>query len=54
MTNLTIVGLGGSLGTSSQSRAALVTALEGTAEAGADTQLLDLRELARERIAAAA
>ena len=42
---LRIVGLGGSLGTSSQSRAALVTALAGAAEAGADTQLLDLREL---------
>ena len=45
MTKLKIVGLGGSLGTRSQSRAALVTALSGAAEAGADTQLLDLREL---------
>lgn len=45
MTKLKIVGLGGSLGTSSQSRAALVTALAGAAEAGADTHLLDLREL---------
>jgi FMN reductase len=46
VTKLKIVGLGGSLGTRSQSRAALVTALAGAAEAGADTQLLDLRELA--------
>ena len=40
-----IVGLGGSLATRSQSHAALVTALSGAAEAGAETQLLDLREL---------
>ena len=46
MTKLKIVGLGGSLGKSSQSRAALVTALSAAAEAGADTHLLDLRELA--------
>jgi FMN reductase len=45
VTKLKIVGLGGSLGTRSQSRAALVTALAGAAEAGADTELLDLREL---------
>jgi FMN reductase len=45
VTKLKIAGLGGSLGTRSQSRAALVTALAGAAEAGAHTQLLDLREL---------
>ena len=39
-----IVGLGGSLARSSTSRAALQRALEG-AEAGAETRLLDLREL---------
>jgi FMN reductase len=43
---LTIVGLGGSLGKISRSRAALRVALEGVARAGADTTLLDLRELA--------
>jgi len=42
---LTIVGLGGSLARSSRSLAALRVALEGAAEAGASTQLLDLREL---------
>ena len=42
---LSIVGLGGSLGRTSRSRAALVTALEGAAEAGAQTELLDLRTL---------
>jgi FMN reductase len=42
---LTIVGLGGSLGAVSKSRAALQTALEGAANAGAETQLLDIREL---------
>ena len=42
---LKIVGLGGSLAAVSRSRAALVTALEGAAEAGADTELLDIREL---------
>jgi FMN reductase len=42
---LKIVGLGGSLGTTSQSRAALLTALAGAEEAGAETELLDLREL---------
>jgi FMN reductase len=41
-----VVGLGGSLAASSSSRAALVIALEGAAEAGADTELLDLRALA--------
>jgi hypothetical protein len=39
-----IVGLGGSLARSSTSRAALQRALEGAA-AGAETRLLDLREL---------
>ena len=42
---LKIVGLGGSLGARSQSRAALLTALVGAEEAGAETELLDLREL---------
>jgi FMN reductase len=42
---LTIVGLGGSLARISRSRAALQTALEGAASAGAETQLLDIREL---------
>jgi FMN reductase len=42
---LRIVGLGGSLAAVSKSRGALVTALEGAAAAGADTALLDLREL---------
>jgi len=42
---LTIVGLGGSLASVSKSRAALRTALEGAADAGAEMQLLDLREL---------
>ena len=41
----TIVGLGGSLAQASRSRAALQVALEGAAAAGADTELLDLREL---------
>ena len=40
-----IVGLGGSLAGTSRSRAALLRALEGAAEAGAETELLDLREL---------
>ena len=40
-----IVGLGGSLAAVSRSRAALVTALEGAEASGADTELLDLREL---------
>jgi FMN reductase len=42
---LTIVGLGGSLARVSRSRAALQLALEGAAGAGAETALLDLREL---------
>jgi len=42
-----IVGLGGSLARASRSRAALKAALAGVAEAGAETELLDLlRELA--------
>jgi FMN reductase len=40
-----IVGLGGSLSSTSRSRAALVTALGGAEEAGAETELLDLRML---------
>jgi FMN reductase len=42
---LTIVGLGGSLANVSRSRAALQLALEGAANAGAETQLLDIRQL---------
>ena len=42
---LTIVGLGSSLAETSRSRAALRVALEGAAAAGAETALLDLREL---------
>jgi FMN reductase len=42
---LTIVGLGGSMAKVSRSRAALQTALEGAASAGAETQLLDIRRL---------
>jgi FMN reductase len=42
---LTIVGLGGSTASVSRSRAALRTALEGAATAGAETRLLDIREL---------
>jgi len=41
----TIIGLGGSLAHVSKSRAALQRALEGSAAAGAETKLLDLREL---------
>jgi FMN reductase len=40
-----VVGLGGSLSSTSRSRAALVTALGGAEEAGAETELLDLRTL---------
>jgi FMN reductase len=40
-----IVGLGGSLARTSRSRAALERALEGAAAKGAETLLLDLREL---------
>jgi len=43
--SLRIVGLGGSLAKTSRSRAALSVALEGAADAGAETLLLDLREL---------
>ena len=42
---LRIVGLGGSLAAISRSRAALVKALEGAEAAGAETELLDIREL---------
>ncbi|HXY07629.1 MAG TPA: NADPH-dependent FMN reductase [Terriglobales bacterium] len=42
---LTIVGLGGSLALRSSSLAALRIALEGAAEAGAATELLDIRQL---------
>jgi azobenzene reductase len=42
---LRIVGLGGSLASTSRSRAALVTALGGAADEGAETELLDLRTL---------
>jgi FMN reductase len=42
---LTIVGLGGSLAEVSTSRAALQLSLDGAAGAGAETMLLDLREL---------
>ena len=42
---LSIVGLGGSLARTSRSLAALRVALDGAAEAGAATTLLDLREL---------
>jgi FMN reductase len=42
---VSVVGLGGSLAGSSKSRAALRTALEGAADAGAATRLLDIREL---------
>jgi len=45
MQALTIVGLGGSLAEVSRSRAALGIALEGAADAGAETTVLDLREL---------
>ena len=45
MTPLKIVGLGGSLAKVSTSRSALRVALEGAASAGAETTLLDLREL---------
>ena len=40
-----IVGLGGSLSSTSRSRAALATALAGAADSGADTTLLDIRTL---------
>ena len=40
-----IVGLGGSLASASRSRAALVKALAGAGDAGAETELLDIRSL---------
>src|ERR1051325_6960161 len=40
-----VVGLGGSLAAQSNSLAALRVALEGAGEAGARTELLDIREL---------
>lgn len=40
-----IVGLGGSLATQSTSLAALKIALQGAADAGADVELLDVRQL---------
>lgn len=43
--NLTIVGLGGSLAKFSTSRAALSMALDGAASGGAETLLLDIRDL---------
>ncbi len=42
---LTVVGLGGSLARRSSSLAALRIALEGAAQAGATTELLDIRQL---------
>jgi FMN reductase len=42
---LTVAGLGGSIARDSRSRAALATALGGAENAGARTQLLDLRQL---------
>lgn len=43
--NLLIVGLGGSMAQNSTSLAALKVALRGAADSGADTELLDIREL---------
>jgi FMN reductase len=43
--NVKVLGLGGSLAESSNSLAALKIALEGAVEAGAETQLLDIRRL---------
>lgn len=43
--DIKVVGLGGSLAAQSSSLAALKIALEGAAEAGAQTSLLDIREL---------
>ena len=45
-TRLTVVGLGGSLSKQSSSLAAVKIALEGAAEAGAQTELFDVRQLA--------
>ena len=44
-TKLTVVGIGGSMAARSASRAALAVALEGAAEAGAETRLIDVRDL---------
>lgn len=44
-TRIKVVGIGGSMAVRSTSRAALAIALEGVAEAGAETQLFDVREL---------
>jgi len=45
VTTLRVVGLGGSLRATSSSRTALKVSLDGAAEAGAQTELLDLRGL---------
>src|SRR5258708_25167816 len=45
-TQLTVVGLGGSLARPSSSLAAVRIALDGAAEAGAQTELFDVRQLA--------
>ena len=45
MASLKVVGLGGSLRKASRSRAALVVALEGAGAAGAQVELLDVRQL---------
>lgn len=45
MGSLAVVGLGGSLRETSRSRAALELALDGAAAAGAQVELLDLRQL---------
>src|SRR6202030_1536390 len=45
LTNVTIVGLGGSLAPHSTSLSALSVALDGARDYGADVQLFDLREL---------
>ena len=45
MAGTKIVGLGGSLREGSRSRAALAVALDGAAAAGAEVELLDLRQL---------
>jgi FMN reductase len=42
---LKVVGIGGSLSRTSRSRAALVTTLAGAQDAGAETELLDIRSL---------
>jgi FMN reductase len=45
VTEMNVVGLGGSLRQASRSRAALTVALDGAAAAGASVELLDLRRL---------